>query len=569
MLKRKHRQRGQALIYGIFVMVGGLAALFFLFNTGQLTREKTKLVNTADAVAYSAGVLHARTLNFDAYTNRALVANEVIVAQMVSLSSWAQFTATDAHNLPDRFPQCYDMISEGFWPWVGYMAYIATVIPPELLIKCLVFDFVRQDDGSSALEDYLNEIPNILSGVVSAVEFNKTILIQASDHLRHRDVIFMATRDKVMREVADANYANDGSVRVIPRVIPLPDGTFTDDWKGFTEKYERQDRGRFAEVARIAASKDQFTNNRSWNRSALVPDLGSGLRCYWDYLRDMGPSMLSSMASGSLFTAQDIANLRHKEIAGANQVRRRGGTELINFDEWRGEDTQSLYTRDTDYTWYGWPKSCDWNGEDPMAWGMQQAYNNNQNDEIGASYGLSPATNPQASSNASGNSGGGGWGGWGGGGSSSGSSTDWTNYTGLPSFYDLQHDRLNGDADAKKDAALRQLKFSVLLQRDTDQTVTSEGRSEIKNTPTLNNYKAQNARDVMSAIATSEVYFQRPTTDASGMNFVDPPGGSKNNVLSGREEKGSLFNPYWQVRLIETPSGDFTTARLYQGAVSP
>ena len=43
--------------------MGGLAALFFLFNTGQLTREKTKLVNTADAVAYSAGVMNPRALS--------------------------------------------------------------------------------------------------------------------------------------------------------------------------------------------------------------------------------------------------------------------------------------------------------------------------------------------------------------------------------------------------------------------------------------------------------------------------------------------------------------------------
>ena len=78
-------------------MMGGLAALFFLFNTGQLTREKTKLVNTADAVAYSAGVMNARALNFEAYTNRAMLANTVAIAQLVSLSSWVQYTNTLAN----------------------------------------------------------------------------------------------------------------------------------------------------------------------------------------------------------------------------------------------------------------------------------------------------------------------------------------------------------------------------------------------------------------------------------------------------------------------------------------
>lgn len=87
------RQQGQALIFGLFALAGGLVALFFLFNTGQLTAEKTKLVNTADAVAYSAGIMHARALNFDAYTNRALMANEVMIAQAVSMASWTAYVA--------------------------------------------------------------------------------------------------------------------------------------------------------------------------------------------------------------------------------------------------------------------------------------------------------------------------------------------------------------------------------------------------------------------------------------------------------------------------------------------
>jgi hypothetical protein len=58
------------LVFGLFVLIAGLAALFFFFNVGQLSREKTKLVNTADAVAYSAGVVHARALNFNAYARR-------------------------------------------------------------------------------------------------------------------------------------------------------------------------------------------------------------------------------------------------------------------------------------------------------------------------------------------------------------------------------------------------------------------------------------------------------------------------------------------------------------------
>src|SRR5690606_27453082 len=85
---------GQAAIYGLFVILGAVVALFFLFNTGQLSAEKTKLVNTGDAVAYSAGVMNARTLNYQAYANRAMLANTVAIAQLVSLSSWIDYVET-------------------------------------------------------------------------------------------------------------------------------------------------------------------------------------------------------------------------------------------------------------------------------------------------------------------------------------------------------------------------------------------------------------------------------------------------------------------------------------------
>ncbi len=59
-----------------------------LFNTSQLTRDKMKVQNAADAVAYSSAVLEARHLNFTAYTNRAMIANEVAIAQTIGLATW-------------------------------------------------------------------------------------------------------------------------------------------------------------------------------------------------------------------------------------------------------------------------------------------------------------------------------------------------------------------------------------------------------------------------------------------------------------------------------------------------
>ena len=84
------RERGQALVFIAATTVVVLLALLATFNVGQMTFHRMKLQNTADAAVYSAAVAHARELNFTAYMNRAVVANQVTVAQLVSLAGWAR-----------------------------------------------------------------------------------------------------------------------------------------------------------------------------------------------------------------------------------------------------------------------------------------------------------------------------------------------------------------------------------------------------------------------------------------------------------------------------------------------
>jgi Putative Flp pilus-assembly TadE/G-like len=77
-------QAGQALVLGLFMILAGLLGLYFMFNTGQVVATKSRLVTATDAAAYSAAIWRARALNFAAYTNRAIVAQEVAVAQAVT-----------------------------------------------------------------------------------------------------------------------------------------------------------------------------------------------------------------------------------------------------------------------------------------------------------------------------------------------------------------------------------------------------------------------------------------------------------------------------------------------------
>ncbi|MEB0135212.1 pilus assembly protein TadG-related protein [Actimicrobium sp. CCC2.4] len=470
-------QRGQALIYGIFVLMGGLTALFFLFNTGQLSSEKTKLVNTADAVAYSAGVMQARALNFDAYSNRALVANEVLVAQMVSLSSWGQYVSRHANNLIPQFLECQNPFSAvsaavfNYDPLYGIFCYAASFFGTDII------DLAGQD------------VTRVSAAAISPIEASKRAIL-SSQALLHAPAYLQNASMRVMQEVADRNYAGDGAVTVAA-FAGEPSATTagaTDVLNGFTTQYSGAARVRFAEVAKLAAYSDEFVRERNWTSEALAPP-PKEWKCVGKNLK--------------------------------NSVKRRGGTELINLDEWKAEDTESFW-RVTNAG--GINLDCNIR-EHVIGYGEQQAHPSDKDqDESGARLGGSPATNPRASRAAS--------------------SSEWTAYTGLPSFYDISAlDPAVGDPV---------MQFRVRLTRNAANTRTSAGTSTIASTPRLNNFQNNFADGVMTAVAGGEVYFERPLTVPNDLTQGNYNQYAEKIGSHEKREIGSLFNPYWQVRLQQS-----------------
>jgi len=91
------RQRGQALVFISVTTVVVLLAMLVMYSTGQLAAHRMKLQNTADAASYSAAVVQARDLNFASYMNRAMIANQVAVAQVTSAVGWAR-SVRDTYN---------------------------------------------------------------------------------------------------------------------------------------------------------------------------------------------------------------------------------------------------------------------------------------------------------------------------------------------------------------------------------------------------------------------------------------------------------------------------------------
>lgn len=428
-------------MYGLFVLLAGLAALFFMFNTGQLTAEKTKLVNTADAVAYSAAVMHARALNFDAYTNRALLANEVLVAQMVSVSSWLEYA--DEHSQRVTPLNCTNYYSVPIM--LGLVRY-------EPLCAFMAWQYVQA--VLAPAQAGFNQVGTVVMGLTEASK----VVLQASQAAMF--AAFIPARKQLMQQVADANYAGLGPVSVDPAA--LQDNYLVFDGGPFIKRYSGSNRTRFKTTEVNAAYRDTFVSGRGWQ------DNTPGLSC--------NPVVL-------------IGEAKHTS-----------STTLSGFDNWSASDDGRLTTEM--YTWRRFSFRC----------------------RTISSYNLGDGRQSARTSGG-----------------------DWY-YSGVPSFYDLSTAALgyvstNADAD-KRDP---RLKYSIRVTRASADVRTSSGSSAIKPSGQMAIYQGAEAKNLMAAVSSSEVFFERTSPR---------PGPLK--------EQASLFNPYWQAHLIPNSTAVKAAAALLQ-----
>jgi hypothetical protein len=141
---RGSSQSGQALIAGLIVLMIAFAGLIVLFSRSQVTIEKQRLTSASDAAAYSAALWRARVMNFDAYANRAIVAQEVAVAQAVTLTSWAKYF--------ESFTQNSATVAQAYPPLGAVMSTIATLaqtsrVVTEAAAEAEIFARAAKDTG--------------------------------------------------------------------------------------------------------------------------------------------------------------------------------------------------------------------------------------------------------------------------------------------------------------------------------------------------------------------------------------------------------------------------------------
>lgn len=131
---RQARTTGQALVVVLAFLATLTGGFLVVFSVGQVVNDKVRLVNAADAAAFSAAQWQARSLNYQAYLNRAIVANEVAIAQMVSLRSWSRYmdrTISNASRIGSFVPPMAATLQSLERGWDAVDRAIAGIAPLE------------------------------------------------------------------------------------------------------------------------------------------------------------------------------------------------------------------------------------------------------------------------------------------------------------------------------------------------------------------------------------------------------------------------------------------------------
>jgi len=85
------KRRGQSLVITVLIMLVLVLAVFFTFTVGERVRQKTTAQAAADAAAYSNAVIEARSFNFYAFSNRAMVSHAVAATSVIAHQSYLSY----------------------------------------------------------------------------------------------------------------------------------------------------------------------------------------------------------------------------------------------------------------------------------------------------------------------------------------------------------------------------------------------------------------------------------------------------------------------------------------------
>ena len=226
-----------------------------------------QLQNAADAAAFGASTLEARSLNFAAYTNRAMVANEVAIGQLVGLLS-----LVDEFKTSGEYIEVYVAILEA--------AAAASLLIPIVgeIIEGVVNSIVSVLESiSSALTEVSESILKIMEPIASPAVRGLSIINQVysvSQTVYHGATIVLVTTNifKSLEDNVPGTSFNPldffkkdkPGAQLSPMGIVALAGHLPSYWQGHTKRYVTKEKKKNEGMGRMAATvreaRDPFSS---------------------------------------------------------------------------------------------------------------------------------------------------------------------------------------------------------------------------------------------------------------------------------------------------------------------
>ena len=482
---RPLRQRGYATIFTLLLFVAVALAVFSMYDIGQTNADKVRLQNAADAAAYSGANMMARDFNFMAYTNRAMVANQAAIGQMVGLSSWTAQLDTSTRN-------------------IRVVASLASAIP--VAGPIINAAATALDRATRALNQVVERVG---AGVITALDGVSTVLSR-SQQIHHASTL--ASVPSTLKEVLKENDP-DASLGLAGNALFWRD--FLGAWEGWVKRNTSSDLSRNRQ-------KRDFTIDRFKEFTQIVEHSTDGFtherkERWFDERIPFFLDVKIDKRGGNEF------DMRH------NRRRKR-----LEWD-WSAIDTESFYTR----TWEWGLFSSGWGSwtEIPLGWGAAHGkdrntrgntfnYSSRRGDRWGDAW-----ENSSAAASAQVEFG----------------NNNTRKIKGLQGFYDFARDR-NPEYNAKLEPGdtSKGPSLGVFTHKSSSDITTTSSLADkhdgFADSAALDiEEQGGTASDRIGALARAELYFKRPAD-------LWPKQGTRESRYSGKHEHGNLYNPHWQVR---------------------
>jgi putative Flp pilus-assembly TadE/G-like protein len=328
-LSPQEQQYGQAMVFVVLFLGVVTLSLVFLYKAGKITSEKMQLQNAADAAAYSVSIAEARDLNFMAYTNRAMVANEVAIGQLVGMASWAtHWESFGSYLLAYHRLFIQPLISA---------ASLGTATGPVETVFQTVARVGFQVPGKFFFKVF-KIIGNIGATVLHTI--NKVYgVVQTGYHYASILMGISAYIDVVSDNAPNAKISDFGMMALIAHTL-----TYTDIIPGYDSfiktykptKAEMADGfERFAAV--VNGSRDEFSRHRGWTLPLEIPPV---FPINLDYTGD--DRFEIDIGIGDLFLELLFQFELDLEREGGSELRYVGDTATGTEFNWSAADTTEL-----------------------------------------------------------------------------------------------------------------------------------------------------------------------------------------------------------------------------------